>query len=423
MDIIEEIFKESTERVDTRRPVTEVQPKVYTFQQTITKAEEDKNKQLLDFCTSIELVQESPLVPESIISFSTDGASGCICSAGSIFTITGQAKSRKTVFFNQLLRTAIEATATQQSFTCPLGFTFQPVPIEENQRMIYVIDTEHSAGVYSGIKTKLLMSTSLKPDVVADFKYTPSYLRFFCVQQNINIKYRPIDLLLAMEDGLIPAPHIIFIDGTYDFVDNINDMAEVKEFLFTLQRVLNKFSACAVVVCHANQMHKNAEVSDPGGHLGKHLSRKSDATILLAKDKYDDTYYKFLDARYIYFSGGIESSGFSQLVHDYSTGTLKLASEEERADKKVRVKDKEDYQNKEVLEYLVDNNKEGIYRRPLLKEMAIRLKKPLRSRELERIVDSLEEHGNITWLCKNKDTGYKTLKILNPIYNGQVSTV
>ena len=188
-----------------------------------------------------------------------------ICTPGNLTTISAQAKAGKT----GVVCAGIASTFAAPDSDC-LGFTSQ----NSDGFAVVHLDTEQCPfDHYQGIKRAVHR---------AGAKAAPEWLHTYCLTDLPSKEIRrAIRFILDEAVRKFGGIHSLILDGVADAVADVNDAAEVNEFVSELHALAIKHNCPIVGVIHLN----------PGsdfktrGHLGSQLERKSETNLRLEKDE------------------------------------------------------------------------------------------------------------------------------------------
>lgn len=177
-----------------------------------------------------------------------------VASEGSIITIGGLPKARKSTFMFALVA-AILSGQEHFRFTAEEG-------------SIVLADTEQTAYDFSrhlGSLKKML-----------DRKRIPKQLYSFLFRQ-----YDIPTTKAAIEAAVIKAlPKYLILDSVTDMVTNVNDFEEARNFVLWLKQISFKYNVCIIALVHLSKTNNFTL-----GALGSSLDRVSQSTLIVKKDK------------------------------------------------------------------------------------------------------------------------------------------
>jgi hypothetical protein len=201
---------------------------------------------------------KSKLPPEDSHLFFYNGIP--IGSRGNILSITGKAKSRKTVVASAIATSAF----TGNSF---LGFT---ADIPEGAKILH-IDSEQGYFHYYGSVVRIFRDAQLQ-DIPENFT-------------SILTRDATNDFRVGLVEYLLPKlkPTVMILDGITDFVRNINDQDEATDMSERLMRWSLQYDALIIVVIHTTKT-----TGYMTGALGTTLEKKSQTVIKVERDDEND---------------------------------------------------------------------------------------------------------------------------------------
>jgi archaellum biogenesis ATPase FlaH len=189
-----------------------------------------------------------------------------IATEGSIITIGGLPKARKSTFMIGLL-SAIFSGETIFGFSAEKG-------------KVIVVDTEQTPYDYTR-QVDLFKKLSRRKTIPKDF---------------ISFLFRQ-DSIETIKDALILAlekfkPTYLVIDSITDLIYNVNDFEESKKLVQYLKNISALYNVCIITIVHLSKT-SNFTL----GALGSALDRVSQSTLIVKKDK--DTGQSFLEPLYL----------------------------------------------------------------------------------------------------------------------------
>jgi hypothetical protein len=188
-----------------------------------------------------------------------------ICTPGNLTTISAQAKAGKTAAIGAM----IASTFSKPDADC-LGFTSQ----NPNGFAVIKIDSEQSEFDHWDGVQRIIHRAQV--DVAP-----PWLLSYFLTGFSAGDVRAAIPCLLEQAKKRCKGIHSVFIDGTADAANDVNDPAESNGLVTELHALAIQFACPIINVIHVN----------PGsdfktrGHLGSQLERKSETNLRLEKDE------------------------------------------------------------------------------------------------------------------------------------------
>jgi len=180
-----------------------------------------------------------------------------IGSRGNIVSITGKAKSRKTVV----------ASAVASSCFSPEGFLGFTADLGENENLLH-IDTEQGYYHYYGSVARIFKDAGWAEEV------PPNFFSVHTRDATVDFRIQLVEYLLE-----IHKPRVVILDGITDFVKNINDQDEATEIGEKLLSWSYKYDALIIVIIHTTKT-----TGYMTGAVGTHLEKKSQTVIKVEKD-------------------------------------------------------------------------------------------------------------------------------------------
>lgn len=188
-----------------------------------------------------------------------------ICTPGNLTTISAQAKAGKTAAIG-----AMNASTFSKADADCLGFTSK----NPHGYAVIKIDTEQSeSDHWDGIQRIIQR---------AQVDAAPPWLLSYCLTGFSAADVRAaVPCLLEQAKKQFKGIHSVFVDGTADAANDVNDPAESNGLVRELHALAIQFD-CPII----NVMHVNPS-SDfkTRGHLGSQLERKSETNLRLEKDE------------------------------------------------------------------------------------------------------------------------------------------
>lgn len=186
-----------------------------------------------------------------------------VCTAGNLTTISGQVKQGKSAAIGAMMASPF----AKQDCDC-LGFSSS----NPNEFALLHIDSEQAPYDHSEL-VKRLSGRSQKP--------IPPWLQSYCLTgyQADDIRCA-IPILMAQARKDFGGVHSLFIDGSADCVNDVNDPAESNSFVAELHGLAIKFDCPIVCVIHLNP----GSEFKTRGHLGSQLERKAETNLKIEKD-------------------------------------------------------------------------------------------------------------------------------------------
>ncbi len=178
-------------------------------------------------------------------------------SKGNLMTLTGQAKSRKTVMANSIASAAISGQSV-------LGVECRLEPDD----VILHIDTEQGYDDYYNGVLRILQNAGV--DYVPD-NFVSIHERAFDTAQRLQ----SLDIIFAEYK-----PRLVIIDGIRDMLMDFNSNEETAKVISTILRLSDEHKALIVCVIHVTKSNGNMR-----GALGTALEDKSETAIKVEKDQ------------------------------------------------------------------------------------------------------------------------------------------
>lgn len=179
-------------------------------------------------------------------------------SRGNFVTITGLAKSRKTVLVGGIITAAI---SNERRYT---------VMFSQPDLKVLCIDTEQGySHFYKTVTRTLKDSGYVRPPSNAHFVYT----------RDMDIETQKQYLVWLMDKY---TPDVVIIDGITDFLSDINNNDEVSEVRHLVSSLSAKYNALFIQVIHLTK-----STNWMTGAVGTMLEKKSETVIRVEKDKKD----------------------------------------------------------------------------------------------------------------------------------------
>ncbi|MBR0335706.1 MAG: AAA family ATPase [Alistipes sp.] len=196
--------------------------------------------------------------PEPMIAI--DGS--CLCSAGNISAIVGEAKSKKT-----FLTTAIVASAIAYRFKNSPAFKNISNNITLN---VLWLDTEQSEGHVRKVIDRINTITGIKrTSVDEDTRLNVYALRELDPAQRREVL---VDSLYTLR------PNLVVIDGIADLQRDTNDLRESEALVGELMALSTVYNCHIICILHTNPGTDKAR-----GHVGSALQRKAESVIYVHK--------------------------------------------------------------------------------------------------------------------------------------------
>lgn len=180
-----------------------------------------------------------------------------IGSRGNIVSITGKAKSRKTVVASAIA-TSCFIEGNFLGFTSDLGA----------DEMILHVDTEQGYYHYYGSVVRILADAGRKNNL------PPNFISVHTRDATVEFRIQLTDYLLKTY-----RPRVMILDGITDYVKNINDQDEatyIGERLLSWSYVYD----CLIIVV----IHTTKTTGYMTGAVGTHLEKKSQTVIKVVRD-------------------------------------------------------------------------------------------------------------------------------------------
>jgi AAA domain len=191
-----------------------------------------------------------------------------ICTPGNLSVLNAHIKSGKSAVFGAAL-----AAATGLPGDC-LGLS-SANPLEH---AVVHIDTEQSERDWRRMIKRSLARVGLEEE--------PPWLKSYHL---LNVPQK--DLMPVLEQALKDAKrehggiHSVILDGSADFVVNVNDMNESAAFISKQQELIAAYDTIIWNAIHLNPGDKEFALKGVGrGHLGSQLARKAESNIAVTKD-------------------------------------------------------------------------------------------------------------------------------------------
>lgn len=187
----------------------------------------------------------------------------CVCSAGNISAIVGEAKSKKT-----FLATALIASAF--AYPYPDRDAFENVSNDASLSVLW-LDTEQGEAHIRKVIDRINRITGIeRTGQVEDCRLKVFGLRELDPQQRRNV----------LRDALYTIrPDIVVIDGIADLQYNTNDIEESDCLVGELMALSTIYNCHIISVLHTNPGTDKAR-----GHIGSSLQRKSETVLYVHKE-------------------------------------------------------------------------------------------------------------------------------------------
>ncbi len=185
----------------------------------------------------------------------------CLCSAGNISAIVGEAKSKKT-----FLTTALVASAIAYRFKNSQAFK----NISNNVTLnVLWLDTEQSEGHVRKVIDRINTITGVKRTNIEDSRLNVYALRELDPLQRREVLY---DALYTLR------PNLVVIDGIADLQRDTNDLRESEALVGELMALSTGYNCHIICILHTNPGTDKAR-----GHVGSALQRKAESVIYVHK--------------------------------------------------------------------------------------------------------------------------------------------
>jgi len=180
-----------------------------------------------------------------------------IGSRGNIVSITGRAKSRKTVVASAIATSCF----VEGNF---LGFTSD---LAEGEIILHV-DTEQGYYHYYGSVTRIFNDAGLKNNIPENFV-------------SVHTRDATFEFRIQLTDYLLKTyrPRVMILDGITDYVKNINDQDEATDIGERLLSWSYVYDCLIIVVIHTTKT-----TGYMTGAVGTHLEKKSQTVIKVVRD-------------------------------------------------------------------------------------------------------------------------------------------
>jgi len=185
----------------------------------------------------------------------------CLCSAGNISAIVGEAKSKKT-----FLTTALVASAIAYRFKSTQAFNNISNNITLN---VLWLDTEQSEGHVRKVIDRINTITGVKRTNMEDSRLNVYALRELDPLQRREVLY---DALYTLK------PNLVVIDGIADLQRDTNDLRESEALVGELMALSTQYNCHIICILHTNPGTDKAR-----GHVGSALQRKAESVIYVHK--------------------------------------------------------------------------------------------------------------------------------------------
>lgn len=187
-----------------------------------------------------------------------------IATPGNLVAITAQAKSGKSAVISAMMSSAM----TDDSTIDALGFG----SANPDGWGIIHIDTEQSPFDHWCLVARAIKRAGLNA--------APEWLRSYCLTGlSIADTNAALELLLAETAAKFGGVHSVFVDGTADLCNNVNDPEEANGLVAKLHALAIKYQ-CPII----NVLHLNPGSNEKSrGHLGSQLERKAETNLVIEK--------------------------------------------------------------------------------------------------------------------------------------------
>ena len=185
----------------------------------------------------------------------------CLCSAGNISAIVGEAKSKKT-----FLTTALVASAIAYRFKSTQAFKNISNNITLN---VLWLDTEQSEGHVRKVIDRINTITGVKKANMEDSRLNVYALR----------ELDPLQRREVLHDALYTLkPNLVIIDGIADLQRDTNDLRESEALVGELMALSTGYNCHIICILHTNPGTDKAR-----GHVGSALQRKAESVLYVHK--------------------------------------------------------------------------------------------------------------------------------------------
>ena len=217
-------------------------------------------------------------IPQPPPRFMIDGKG--VCTPDNLTSVIAQAKAGKSAFISAMLAAVFLADAEARGIDLPEDFTPDTLAVTaampEGLPILH-IDTEQSPADHDRSIRRALKRAGLQVP-------PPGFSSLRLAGLSTEALRRALREILRR---LCPVgkAFAVFIDGGADFVANVNDPDESKEFVAELMSLATTYHCPIITVVHENPGNPENSTGKMRGHFGSELERKAESNIRLRKDR------------------------------------------------------------------------------------------------------------------------------------------
>jgi len=237
---------------------------------------ERNDKLWAEICARSFQVEQA--IPQPPARFLIDGKG--VCTPDNLTSVIAQAKAGKSAFISAMLAAVFLADAKERGIDLPEDFTPDTLAVTaampEGLPILH-IDTEQSPADHDRSIRRALKRAGLQVP-------PPGFSSLRLAGLSTEALRRALREILRR---LCPVgkAFAVFIDGGADFVANVNDPDESKEFVAELMSLATTYHCPIITVVHENPGNPENSTGKMRGHFGSELERKAESNIRLRKDR------------------------------------------------------------------------------------------------------------------------------------------
>ncbi len=233
---------------------------------------------------------------------------------GELLTISGESKAGKSALTSAIISKVLN----------PLAKGFNIIETKNSKLPILHFDTEQPIHRHKEIQKHAILRRAGLDEI-------PSQLMSYNLRRmSVEERKKMVAELAESAKLEFGGVFMIILDGIADFIQDTNDVRQSANVVTWVLEMSSEYNCGVMVVIHLNPMGGKDGFMKQRGHLGSELQRKTDALLVVKKDKMEDL-RSILTAHYLR-NGGIYDFGKHSIYYDKETGMHQIYEEKSKDD-------------------------------------------------------------------------------------------
>lgn len=233
---------------------------------------------------------------------------------GELLTISGESKAGKSAITSAIIAKVLN----------PMSKGFNFVEATNSKLPILHFDTEQPLHRHKEIQKHAILRRAGLEEI------PPHFLSYNLRRMNVDDRKKMVSELAESSRIEFGGVFMIIVDGIADFMYDANDGKEAAKIVTWMMTLSTDFNCGFINVIHLNPMGGKDSFVKQRGHLGSELQRRSDALLIVKKDK-DSELRSILSAHFLR-NGGIYDFGRHSIYYDKATGMHQVYEEKSKDD-------------------------------------------------------------------------------------------